>query len=619
MRVPPTFAVGFGVVVAVPLGAQDIDFSAYHTPAQVAFETERLQTRFPALAALDTIGTSVEGRPITALKISDNVATDEADEGDVIFVAAHHAREWISVEMALYLAEHLLKSYGTDPELTADMDALEIWVVPVVNPDGFTYSAASPSNRLWRKNRRPNGDGTFGVDLNRNWGYEWGHSSGSSGSTMTDLYRGPWAFSEPETVAIRDLVSSVDNLKAFVTYHSFSELILAPWAYTAADAPGEPIHGSHQDRAITRIAAVHGHTYGTDLGYLASGEATDYLWGETRTVAFTPELRPDRDVASGWSCPGPPRYCGFAPPASEIVPNNEENLPMALALIHDAAGREAWIRDHPSDTGEEPSAVWTGSGWSRPFWESPDIWTDPEVLNQGATVDLHVRVQNSSGGPLHDVEVRAYYTDPRITLEFPSPSATLIGTQTVTVPPGGRTVRFSWTVPVGTNSWGERHWCVGAVLLHDDDMPLTTEARRTSNIGIRNFNTTTVVEAGTLMFAATNYLDVAAELLVHVDTETLPDGWVVVVPRARMAQDRLVRPALARKARLLDARGLLLDPGETILLPMRVSAPAAGARDTVDIRVHGTLLPLVAGQRVPAGNGFTYRVVPRPAAPEGRR
>ena len=142
-------------------------------------------------------------------------------------------------------------------------------------------------------------------------------------------------------------------------------------------------------------------------------------------------------------------------------------------------------------------------------------------------------VTDASGSPLHDVEVRAYFTDPRITLEFPSPSATLIGTQTVTVPPGGRTVRFSWTVPEGTNSWGERHWCVGAGLLHEDDMPLTTEARRTSNIAIRNCNTTAVGEAGTLMFAATNYLDVAAELLVHVDRASLPDGWNVVVPEGR--------------------------------------------------------------------------------------
>lgn len=594
-------------LVAVPLGAQDIDFTSFHTPAEVSSEMSRLLTRFPTLVTLVPVGTSVEGRTVTAIKISDHVATDEPDEADVIFVAMHHAREWITVELALYLAEYLLKNYATDPDLRADIDELEIWIVPVVNPDGYQYSAATPANRYWRKNRRPNGDGTYGVDLNRNWGYEWGHDSGSSSMTVSDIYRGPWAFSEPEVVAIRDLVNSVDNLEAFVTYHSFSELILTPWIYAMANAPGEPILERHQDRAIARTAAVHGVTYGTTLGYLASGEATDYLWGETRTVAITPELRPS-----------PTGIGGFAPPASEIIPNAEENLPMALALIHDAAGREVWIRDHPSDTGQEPSAVWTGSGWSQPFWESPDIWTSPEVLDQGATVDLNVRVHNATGSPLHDVEVRAYFTDPRITLEFPSPSATLIGTQTVTVPPGGRTVRFSWTVPVGTNSWGERHWCVGAVLMHEDDMPLTTEARRTSNIAIRNFNTSEVVEAGTLMFAATNYLDVAAELRVHVDQESLPDGWYVVVSEAR-DPDRQVTPALARKGRLLNAEGILLEAGETIMLPMRVRPPATSAGDTVDIRVHGTLLPLVPGERVPVGNGYTYRVITAQPGPGAQR
>lgn len=123
--------------------------------------------------------------------------------------------------MALYLAEYLLKNYATDPDLRADIDVAEIWIVPMVNPDGYQYSAASPANRYWRKNRRPNGYGTYGVDLNRTWGDEWGHGSGSSSLTVSDIYRGPWAFSESEAAAIRNLVNSVDNLEAFVTYHSF--------------------------------------------------------------------------------------------------------------------------------------------------------------------------------------------------------------------------------------------------------------------------------------------------------------------------------------------------------------------------------------------------------------
>ncbi|MFQ6007079.1 MAG: M14 family zinc carboxypeptidase, partial [Woeseia sp.] len=98
-----------------------------------------LEATYSGLCQVITIGTSHEGRPIKALKISDNVAIDEGDEGDVVFIALHHAREWISVEMALYLAEQLLTRYSTDPQLQADVNNLEIWIIPVANPDGFAH------------------------------------------------------------------------------------------------------------------------------------------------------------------------------------------------------------------------------------------------------------------------------------------------------------------------------------------------------------------------------------------------------------------------------------------------------------------------------------------------
>ncbi len=589
-----------------------IDFSNFHNPTQVQTEMENLVSSFPTLARIETIGTSLEGRQIKALKISDNVSTNEPNEGDVIFVAAHHAREWISVEMTLYLAEYLLTHYATDSRVRADMDNLQIWIVPIVNPDGVVYSWSSwagicptdPSNpRYWRKNRRVNGDGTFGVDLNRNWGFEWGLNSGSSPNTNNDTYRGPSAFSEPETQAIRNLVTNATNLKALVTYHSFSELFLRPWGYSTSDPPGESTLKSISDRSIAAIAAVHGHTYSDTIWYTASGETTDYLWGSKRTAAFTPELRP-----------GPGGVVGFCPPPSEILPSNQENLPAALALIHDAGAREVWIKDHPADTGQEPSAVWTSSGWSHAFWESPDIWTVPATLDQGATVDLHVRMHNHSGGPVHDVTVDVYYTDPRISLEFPNPNATLIGSWTGTVPPAGREVTLPWSVPIGTNSWGERHWCVGAVIKHANDMPLTTEAQRTSNVGIRNFNTTEIIAAGTLNIAATNYLAVASELLVNIDRSSIPEGWKVFLPEKPIGEYKVGGvKGIHRKAKLLDSKGILLEPGETVNIPIRVEPPHDVDPDKpVDIRVHGALVPLVAGKRdVVNGNGYTFRVTGR--------
>lgn len=575
-----------------------IDFSNFHSPAQVDSILNQLASDYPGLAQVSTIGSSHEGRPIKVLKISDNVATDETDEGDVLFVAAHHSREWISVEMALYLAEQILVQYSSNSQLRSDVNNLEIWIVPVVNPDGFAYTWNPSGYRYWRKNRRNNGDGTFGVDLNRNWGYQWGLSSGSSGSTMSDTYRGPAAFSEPEIVALRNFSNGLDNLKTMLSYHSFSELFLRPWGYTMSNAPGEETLRQLSVRSINEIKAIHGHTYKETIGYTAAGETTDWFWGEHRISAFTPELRP----ASGG-------ITGFSPPPSEIIPSNEENLPAAFALIHDAGANELWIKDYPGDTGKEPSSVWTGNNWSQAFWISPDIWTVPTNLNQGATVDLKVKIRNNTGSTMTNARLDIYFTDPRVSLEFPNPNSTLIATKTgLTVPAGGATITVPWTVPVGTNSWGERHWCVGAIVMHAEDLPLTTEAQRSSNVAIRNFNTTETVVGTNLLVAATNYLNVDAELIVTADD--LPTGWEVVIPPKPEVGESASLVAIERKARLLGVQGRLLHPGETTYIPVRVIPPDnALAGDQVDINIHGGLLPLVAGKRTAAGNGFTYRVV----------
>jgi carboxypeptidase T len=576
-----------------------IDFSHFHTPAQVDAELTNLQLRFPGFALVSTIGTSLEGRPIKAIKISDNVAHDDLDEGDVVFVALHHAREWISTEMALYLAEQILTRRAADPQLRADVGNLQIWIIPVVNPDGYAYTASATGDRNWRKNRRDNLDGTFGVDVNRNWGYQWGLASGSSSMTSYDNYHGTGAFSEPETQAIRDFVNSRHNLKAFVSYHSFSELFLRPWFYSTSDPPGEGSLKSIVDRSIAAIAAVHGHTYSPDIWYTASGDAADYLWGEKRIAAFTPELRPS----------GPVTLAGFSPPPSEIVPTGEENLPAALALIHDAGGREVWVRDYLGDSGEEPSAVWTGSGWSHAFWESPDIWTVPTTLIEGQTVQLNVHVNNNTTGTMNDVVVEAYWTDPTISTEFPSLTATLIGRQTISVPATGTTISMPWVVPIGANSWGERHWCVGVVVKHDRDLPLTTLPERSSNIALKNFATISFRIRRTLLVAARNFLSVDAEARVVIDTATLPPGWHVTVAPI-FPDSGAARTGIERKARLLGATGRLLRPGESVLIPVIVDPPPdvePGA--TVDIRIQGGLMPLVAGPRPVLGNGYTYRVV----------
>ena len=190
----------------------------------------------------------------------------------------------------------------------------------MVNPDGHQYSVTS--QRLWRKNRRNNGDGTFGVDLNRNYGHQWG-GPGSSGDTFSDIYRGRSAFSEPETQAVRDFLQA-HAPKALISYHNFSQLILYPWGYTHNPAPDEGLLNNLAVALADRIRTVHGQNYtpeqASDL-YLASGDTTDWLYSLLAVPAFTIELRPVNS------------FPGFELPESQIQPTFEENLSAALYLM----------------------------------------------------------------------------------------------------------------------------------------------------------------------------------------------------------------------------------------------------------------------------------------------
>ncbi|MBT8258762.1 MAG: zinc carboxypeptidase [Bacteroidia bacterium] len=580
------------------LSAQILSYNDFRTPSQIDDALTTLNSTYPSLTRIDVIGTSIEGRQIKALKISNNPSVDDPAKGDVVFISLMHAREWITAETILYIADRMLDEYSSDADLKADIDASQIWIIPIANPDGHQHSHSS--FRMWRKNRRDNGDGTFGVDLNRNWGYQWGLLSGSSSSTADDTYHGTSAFSEPSNQVIRNFVAGLDNFKTFVSYHSFSELYLRPWAYTTADPPGETSLESIVQRNIDRIASVHGHTYSENIGYTSSGETTDFMWEEHRVAAFTPELRPTLTGVGG-----------FDPPPAEILPCAEENYPAALALLHDAARTGLYIRDHGSDTGAEPSAVQTASGWSNPFWVSPDIWTVPAVLNQNALVDLNVRVNNDTGRAQNNVTLEVYYTDPRISLEFPNPNAILIERRTITVPPSGTTQTIAWRTPTGTNSWGELHWCVGAVVKHENDMPLTTQIQRSSNVSCKNFHTTEIVESTTVLtIAAQNFLEVPAELIYTVDDDSIRDGWTIELPDEILKRTSRITPSSLRKSKLLKTKGIIIEPGETVYLPVNVKVDDQVINgDKLNLNIHGTLLPLVAGKREAVGNGFTFDLI----------
>ena len=177
-----------------PLAVTPLDFppvdSAYHNYAEMRAAIDQTAAAYPDIVRVSTVGHSLEGRDILAVKISDEPAVEDPAEPAVLFMSLHHAREHLTVEMALEIIRLFTEGYGHDPALTNLVNTREIWVLPNINPDGGEYDIATGVYQYWRKNRPANSDGSYGVDLNRNYGYRWG-GPGSSGWPSDETYRGP--------------------------------------------------------------------------------------------------------------------------------------------------------------------------------------------------------------------------------------------------------------------------------------------------------------------------------------------------------------------------------------------------------------------------------------------
>src|SRR5688572_25685284 len=303
--------------------------SAYHNYAEMTAELNQIVADHPTIARLQTNGNSYEGRSLYALKISDNVATDES-EPEVLYNAHQHAREHLTVEMALYLANMFTNDYGSDSRVTNVVNTREIWILPDVNPDGGEYDIATGSYRSWRKNRQPNaGSSAIGTDLNRNWGFNWGCCGGSSGTPSSETYRGPSAFSAPETSVFRDFVLSrrtggVQQIKTNIDFHTYSELVLWPFGYTTANtAPGL---NADQERTFRLLGVAMANTNGftpeqsSDL-YITDGDSIDWMWGNQGIFAYTFELYPDEGSSQG-----------FYPPDEVIAAQTSRNRDASLIL-----------------------------------------------------------------------------------------------------------------------------------------------------------------------------------------------------------------------------------------------------------------------------------------------
>ncbi|MFF7458229.1 M14 family metallopeptidase [Kitasatospora sp. NPDC008115] len=319
------------------IGAALYDFpsadSGYHNYAEAAADIEAVVAAHPDIMSKRVIGTSYEGRPIVAVKISDNVGADE-NEPEVLFTAHQHAREHLTVEMSLYLLHEFGDKYATDARIANAVNSREIWVIPDLNPDGGEYDIATGRYRSWRKDRQPNpGSSYVGTDLNRNWDYRFGCCGGSSGSTSSETYRGSAPESAKETKVVADFVRSRvvggrQQITAAIDFHTYSELVLWPFGWTTANTTTGMTADEYNTFATLgrSMASTNNYTpeQSSDL-YITDGSIDDWLWGAQRIFGYTFEMYP-----------GPNGASGFYPPDEVIGRETSRNREAVLRLVETA-------------------------------------------------------------------------------------------------------------------------------------------------------------------------------------------------------------------------------------------------------------------------------------------
>jgi hypothetical protein len=321
-------------------------FRSYSAPGGIRDELIVLAGQYPKLTKLVSIGRTVQGQPILAIKVSrDARKIKDGRRPSVLYASTQHAREWITPEMNRRLLHYYLERYATDPTVKRVVDTTELWFVPVANPDGYDYTFTA-GHRLWRKNLRDNDrdgmiTGLDGVDLNRNFGYKWGYDNeGSSPSIASEQYRGSSPASEPETRALDRLMRRV-GFEFMINYHSAAELLLYGVGWQVAtptpdDLIYETLTGDDAHPAVPG--------YDPDISaelYTTNGETTEHAQQRYGTLAFTPEMSTCQTAsAADPNDAFDPAACEsiFNFPDSEALVRAEfeKNIPFALAVARSA-------------------------------------------------------------------------------------------------------------------------------------------------------------------------------------------------------------------------------------------------------------------------------------------
>jgi len=278
-----------------PLGSMLGNYTLLEAIAQM----DTLRNMYPDFVSeKDSIGTSIEGRTIWAFKVSDYPSVDE-DEPEVLYTGLTHAREPVSMMNLFFFVRWLCENYSSDPTAEFLVNHREMWFVPIINPDGYVYNETIAPNGggMHRKNRRPNPDNSNcnngtqqGIDLNRNYSYNWGaDNSGSSGNPCSAVYRGASAFSEPETEAISNFILA-RQFKNVLHYHTYSNVLIHSWG--DGTFPDEPDLSTLREIGA-EMTRENGYAVGTGtetIGYGVNGDAVDWTYGTAGLISYTPEV-----------------------------------------------------------------------------------------------------------------------------------------------------------------------------------------------------------------------------------------------------------------------------------------------------------------------------------------
>ena len=314
----------------VPSGFKFGSMGGFHTYMEIIANLDTLASLYPNLISVKTpinSTVSIEGRPVYWVRISNSPNVNQ-NKPQILYTALTHAREPAGASQMLYYMYYLCENYNTDAKVKYLVDNTEMYFVPCLNPDGYVYNEMTnpAGGGMWRKNRRNNGDGTMGVDLNRNYGFDWGYDNvGSSPVTSDDTYRGTAAFSEPEIAMMKDF-DSKHHFRIGVNYHTYGNDLIYPWGYKLGFYTPDSAVFVEYAKLMTSENHFASGTGDQTVGYVTNGDSDDWSYGDQTTkpkiLSMTPEIGATSD--------------GFWPAQSAIFPICQnalaQNLNAALCI-----------------------------------------------------------------------------------------------------------------------------------------------------------------------------------------------------------------------------------------------------------------------------------------------